>query len=97
MNDMTVSGRASQPQVQLSNRETEVLALLVKGCSNQQIADCLGIKFYTVSTHVKAIYKKMGVHKRTDAVVEALTGNILAKKLNSNSCFFPLHFPPQFA
>jgi DNA-binding NarL/FixJ family response regulator len=57
----------------LTGRETQVLGLLVQGFSNRQMADSLGLKFYTVSTYVKLIYKKLGVHKRTGAVAKVLT------------------------
>ena len=61
----------------LSSRQQQVLALLVNGYSNKEIADDLGLRFYTVSTHIKNIYRKLGVRKRTDAVVAALNGGYL--------------------
>ncbi len=46
--------------------------LLAKGYSYNETATCLGCKVSTVQTHVKNIYKKMGVHSRAEAVHEAL-------------------------
>jgi DNA-binding NarL/FixJ family response regulator len=54
----------------LSPRETEILHLLAKGLSYQDIAHTLGIATQTVTTHIKRLYKKMGVHSRGEAVFE---------------------------
>ena len=55
----------------LSPRETEVLQLVAQGLSLQETGDALRISQATVETHVKRIYRKLGVHSRTDAVDEA--------------------------
>jgi DNA-binding NarL/FixJ family response regulator len=55
----------------LSPREVETLRLLAKGLSYQEIGQVLGIATHTVTTHVKRLYKKMGVHSRGEAVYEA--------------------------
>ncbi len=51
-------------QFGLSSREEEVLALLIQGLSNQEIAKQLYISANTVKTHIKNIYAKMGVNNR---------------------------------
>jgi DNA-binding CsgD family transcriptional regulator/Tfp pilus assembly protein PilF len=51
----------------LSPRETEVLALLVQGSTDQEIADALSIRHRTVTTHVASIFNKLGVNTRTAA------------------------------
>lgn len=56
----------------LTERELEVLALLVKGFTFQEIGDLLGISAHTVTTHVKHIYGKLAVRSRAEAVYEAL-------------------------
>jgi len=56
----------------LSEREMEVLACVVKGMSNKEIAGLLGISHQTVKNHVTAILRKFGVEDRTQAVVFAL-------------------------
>jgi DNA-binding NarL/FixJ family response regulator len=57
------------PDGELSAREREVLALLVKGRSNREIAAQLGIKEATVKSHVSVILMRLD---RTQAVVKAL-------------------------
>jgi ATP/maltotriose-dependent transcriptional regulator MalT len=55
----------------LSQREREVLLLVAKGLSNQQIADRLVISIRTVKKHVENIHGKLGVLNRTQAVARA--------------------------
>lgn len=56
----------------LSEREHEVLALIVKGFAYGEIAELLGVSTHTVTTHVRGIYRKLEVHSRGEAVYEAL-------------------------
>jgi DNA-binding NarL/FixJ family response regulator len=56
----------------LSEREAEVLACVVKGMRNKEIAFSLGISHQTVKNHVTSILRKFGVEDRTQAVVYAL-------------------------
>jgi DNA-binding NarL/FixJ family response regulator len=56
----------------LSNRELEVLKLLVDGCSNQEIANHLVISLATAKTHVRNILNKLAVDDRTQAAVQAM-------------------------
>lgn len=56
----------------LSPRELEVLALLVEGLSNQEIADKLVISLATAKTHVRNILNKLAVDDRTQAAVSAM-------------------------
>lgn len=51
-------------------REVEVLELLSKGFLKKEIADKLGISYWTVQTHVGRIYKKLHVHSRAQAVAK---------------------------
>jgi LuxR family maltose regulon positive regulatory protein len=62
---------ALSPSVWLSPRELEVLRLLATGCSNQEIAEKLFVATSTTKTHVKHIYDKLGVSKRTQAMKRA--------------------------
>ena len=55
----------------LTKRELEVLRLLVRGLSNQEIAEVLTISVGTVKTHVHNIYGKLGVRDRPQAIVRA--------------------------
>lgn len=49
----------------LTSREREILELVTKGFSNQEIADYLYISLCTVKTHLQNIFKKTGVANRT--------------------------------
>ena len=51
----------------LTQRETEVLALVVAGLRNAEIAEQLYLTPKTVSHHLSAIYTKLGVETRTEA------------------------------
>lgn len=56
----------------LTQREQEVLDLLVKGYSNEEIAKRLYITIATVKAHLTAIFEKLGVKNRSKAIVRAL-------------------------
>jgi DNA-binding NarL/FixJ family response regulator len=62
---------------ELTAREFEVLKLIVKGKSNKQIGDDLGISEGTVKSHVNNILDKLGVTDRTQAVSVALKRGIV--------------------
>jgi two-component system, NarL family, response regulator LiaR len=55
----------------ISKREFEVLALLGKGMSNQEIADALFISQNTVKTHTSRLFEKLDVKNRTHAILKA--------------------------
>jgi DNA-binding NarL/FixJ family response regulator len=65
------------PSSALSPRELQILELIVKGLSNKQIADRLGITEGTVKWHVNAILGRMNVSDRTQAPVAALNRGIV--------------------
>ena len=52
----------------LSEREIEVLRLLVAGLSNREIAGKLVLSLGTVKTHIHNIYGKLGVRNRAEAI-----------------------------
>lgn len=54
--------------VDLTDRESQVLQLLVRGLANKQIASELAISEHTVKFHVSAIYSKLGAANRAEAV-----------------------------
>lgn len=61
---------------QLSDREMEVLQLMVKGENYPDIAIKLFISYETVRTHVKHIYKKLHVASRSEAITKAVQQGI---------------------
>jgi len=64
-------------QFQLSDREMDILSMLVKGMSYKMIADQAGISWHTVNGHCKRIYEKLHVHSATEAVARALKEKIV--------------------
>lgn len=61
----------------LTERELEVLQLIVEGCSNAVIADRLYITVGTVKTHVRNILNKLCADDRTQAAVRALRSGLV--------------------
>ena len=61
----------------LTNRETEILDLVAQGMSNKEIAEQIFVSKYTVESHIKHIYRKLSVTKRTKAVSTARSLGIL--------------------
>ncbi len=61
----------------LTPKEKEVLALVAKGASNQEIADKLFVRDVTVKTHLNSIFKKLKVSNRTQAVLLAMQMNLI--------------------
>jgi DNA-binding NarL/FixJ family response regulator len=55
----------------LTVREHDILSLIAKGLSFNEVAERLDISVFTVVTHVKKIYRKLQVHSRGEAVFEA--------------------------
>lgn len=56
----------------LTRRECEVLALLLDGYSNKEIARNIGVKEITAAFHLRGVFKKLGVSNRTQAAAKAL-------------------------
>jgi DNA-binding NarL/FixJ family response regulator len=66
---------AAQQQVEgLTEREREVLELVMHGLSNKAIADRLGVTVAAVKWHLQHIYEKLHVHSRTEAALKFKQG-----------------------
>jgi two-component system, NarL family, response regulator LiaR len=64
----------NEPELQrlgISKREHEVLELMAKGLSNQEIADKLFVSLNTIKTHLSNLFLKLDVSRRTQAVQRA--------------------------
>lgn len=73
------SRNSHKPGIDLTDREKEVLGLLVSGLTNPEIADRLVVSKSTVKFHVSSILSKLQVSSRTEAVAKALQENLLAE------------------
>ena len=70
MSPLPPAGKGVQPaEVGLTERQAQVLALMVRGLSNREIGDYLELSEGTVKIHVTAIFKALGVGSRTQAMV----------------------------
>jgi LuxR family maltose regulon positive regulatory protein len=61
----------------LTEREREVLRLLLEGASNREIAHRLVVSVNTVKRHIYNLCGKLGVQSRTQAIARARTHNLL--------------------
>jgi DNA-binding CsgD family transcriptional regulator len=61
----------------LTPRELEILACLGEGMSNKQVARRLGISAHTVKFHLEAVFAKLGVGSRAEAVAKGLRRGLL--------------------
>ena len=64
----------------LSERESTVLKLAARGMSNNAMAQQLHLSVSTIESHLRAIFNKLGVGSRTEAVIEAMKRGWLALK-----------------
>lgn len=67
------------PDTQLTERELDVLRLMVQGCKNTEIADELVVALSTVKFHISTIFKKLGVQSRTEAVITAVNRGLVPR------------------
>src|SRR5215204_847154 len=69
-----VNGKSS---VSLSPREREIVRLVAKGLPNKSIADVLDISLWTVATHLRRIFAKLGVGTRAEMIARVIGGGLL--------------------
>jgi two-component system, NarL family, response regulator LiaR len=71
------ASKPDQPGSDLSARELDVLALMVKGMNNTEIAEQLVVSLSTVKHHVSHILSKLGASNRAEAVVQAVQNHLI--------------------
>lgn len=69
--------RQRQQMPDLTPREVEVLGMVSKGLSNQEIGNRLGVGAETAKIHIKHIFDKMGVANRAECVAEAIRRGLM--------------------
>src|SRR5690606_14126580 len=67
MEHFQLTGPAVTSEEGLTEREKEVLALISRGMRNVDVADQLALSGNTVATHIKSIYRKLGISSRAEA------------------------------
>jgi len=65
--------------IRLTPRETDVLRLIARGCTYEQVADRLDISLHTVTSHIKNAYRKLGVRSGAAAVMRAVELQLLGE------------------
>ena len=73
-----IGGAAYPAGVQLTGRETEVLALVARGYMNKEIADRLQIGLTTVISHRRNIMEKLGIRSVAGLAIYAMTAGYVA-------------------
>jgi DNA-binding NarL/FixJ family response regulator len=72
-----LSQRHETPADSLTQREIELLQLIVDGLSNKAIAEKLSLSENTVKYHLKNILQKLGVQNRTEAATHAIRDGLI--------------------
>ncbi|WP_321395965.1 response regulator transcription factor [Emcibacter sp.] len=67
MEHFRLTGPSAQPEGRLTARELDVLALIGKGLRNSDVARSLELAESTVASHIKAVYRKLGISSRAEA------------------------------
>jgi NarL family two-component system response regulator LiaR len=73
-----IANQPPTPGLDLTEREREVLSLMVEGLNNTQIAGRLTVSPSTIKSHVSRVLSKLGVASRTEAVTLALRNRIVS-------------------
>jgi len=68
----TAKASEGKSEIELSDREKEVLKMAARGMSNKDIADNLCISIRTVQGHINSIFHKLGVGSRTEAIFQSV-------------------------
>jgi DNA-binding NarL/FixJ family response regulator len=71
--------RAARRRRALTNRETQILRLLVRGLTRREIAHELALSHHTVRHHLERIYAKVGVRTRFAAAVYAVEHGLVGQ------------------
>jgi NarL family two-component system response regulator LiaR len=79
-----ISAKSTKPSADfnLKERELDILALLVEGLTNAEIAQKIGISLSTVKFHISTIFLKLKVQSRTEAVAIAVEHGLHRRKDN---------------
>jgi two-component system, NarL family, response regulator NreC len=76
--DYVLNGGRVEETRELSEREKQVLKLIVSGLANKEMADRLSLSVRTVEKHRQKIMQKLGIHKATELVKFAITRGLVS-------------------
>ena len=71
------TGGNEKDKIHLTNREREVLKVMIAGYSNPQIAETLSVSLSTVKAHVSSIIRKFNVKSRVEVTRDAVKRGFL--------------------
>lgn len=74
--DLKEEESESTTEVELTEREREILKCIADGKSNKEISDNLFVSVETVKSHVKNLYKKLNVKNRVEAAMKGRSGSV---------------------
>lgn len=74
---VAIEGDDNEEKESLSAREKEIIILVVKGMTNQEIADKLFLSVHTVMTHRRNIARKLQIHSATGLTIYAIVNNLV--------------------
>lgn len=74
---MKIEMEETEEKENLSTREKEIVSFVVKGFTNQEIADKLFLSVHTVMTHRRNIARKLQIHSATGLTIYAIVNNIV--------------------
>lgn len=80
MEHFRFTGPAHDPEDELTGRERDVLGLIGRGLRNGEVARELGLAEGTVASHIKAIYRKLGISSRAEAAWHAARMGLVAPR-----------------
>ncbi len=80
MEHFRLTGPAAPPEGELTDREREVLALIGRGLRNADVAQDLGLAESTIASHIKSIYRKLGISSRAEASWHATRMGLTTQK-----------------
>jgi len=78
----TTQPKQMPPGANVTEREKQVLKMLVAGLSNKEIGRPLGIVERTVKAHIAKMMRKVGVHNRIELSVHAVTHSLVSLPAN---------------
>ena len=74
---VNLNNREDEEKENLSSREKEIISFVVKGFTNQEIADKLFLSVHTVMTHRRNIARKLQIHSATGLTIYAIVNKIV--------------------